>query len=105
MTSFARWNSKTVFTLLVAFGLVGVVGLLVHELGHGFTAEVLGGKFVGLYVMPGVQIWPHPGEQFPNDWQGYIGLIDFNYGPEWGNDSWQNPLCLLICYFIPSSQH
>jgi len=74
---------------LVVFGLVGVAGLFVHELGHGIAAEVLGGQFNGLYIAPGVQIWPHLGEPYPNDWQGYIGLAEFTHGPDWERNGWE----------------
>lgn len=93
---FIRQYSRPLIALLFAFGLIGVAGLLVHELGHGITAELLGGKFNGLFVMPGVQIWPNPGEVFPNDWQGYIGLVDFTYGSDWENGGWQAGLVEIM---------
>ena len=74
---------RLILMFFVALGLVGIVGLFVHELGHGITAEVLGGEFRGLYVMPGVQVWPHPGQSYAKAWPGYVGLADLKI------DGWQ----------------
>jgi hypothetical protein len=69
---------RAILMFSIVLGFVGVVGLFVHELGHGITAEVLGGEFEGLYVMPGVQVWPHPGKPYADEWQGYVGLVPFH---------------------------
>ncbi|NIV30936.1 MAG: hypothetical protein GWN58_16030, partial [Anaerolineae bacterium] len=85
---------RTILMFSIALGFVGVVGLFVHELGHGITAEVLGGEFEGLYVMPGVQVWPHPGKPYADEWQGYVGLAE--YDPNWEIDSWQDGVVDLM---------
>lgn len=82
--------------LVVTLSLVGVVSLFIHELGHGIATEALGGKFEGLYVMPGVQVWPHPGQPYAEEWQGYVGLADLRYDPDWALDGWQAGLVDLM---------
>jgi len=75
---------------------VAIVGLVVHELGHGSTAQFLGGTFRGLYVWPGIQIWPSFGEQFQGEWQGFVGVVSYSYGEDWLQDGWQVGLVQLM---------
>ena len=82
-------NLRTILLISLSLGIVSVLGLFIHELGHGLTAEVLGGKFKALYVLPGIQIWPNPGRLYPGVWSGYFGLAQYAYGPDWKPDSWQ----------------
>ena len=86
-------NYDTVIRFALIFGilltLVGILGLFIHECGHGVTAELLGGEFKALFVFPGIQVWPQLGLPYPGEWHGYVGLAHFAYGPEWDSDSWR----------------
>ena len=90
------YQLRSVLVYAVILGTVSVVGLIIHELGHGLTAEILGGEFKTFFVMPGIQLWPHPGKPYPGTWPGYIGLAQFGYGPGWTVDSWQVGIILLM---------
>lgn len=61
---------------------VAAGGLIIHELGHALTVAALGGQVVGIYVAPGVQIWPEPGAAYPGDFP-YMGITRFFPGPGW----------------------
>jgi hypothetical protein len=52
--STSAWGDVLIFALfLLAFGVARFIGILVHELGHGLSADALGGDFFALYVSPG----------------------------------------------------
>ncbi len=51
----AIWNAL-VFVLVL--GLFAVLNTFLHELGHCFTMEAVGGKCDGIYIMPGIRVWP-----------------------------------------------
>lgn len=89
-----KWTA--VFWFFITLMLVALVGLFVHELGHGITATALGGKFTSLYILPGIQVWPHFGQPYPNGWSGYIGWVEYNYGFNWNPDGWQPGLVTLM---------
>lgn len=67
------WNTLTFLLVLVLFA---GINLVVHELGHCYTIDTVGGKCVAVYVMPGVQIWPlrEFGQRYPELWDDYAGL-------------------------------
>lgn len=83
---------------IVGFAMVAVVllleGLFVHELGHGITAKALGGEFRGLYVFPGVQVWPNAGQSYEGDWGLNVGLAVTAPGAGWGR--WERGLVSLM---------
>jgi len=65
-----RWTDVAWFLLVLA-GL-GYLGIIVHELGHGLTAEAVGGEFRAMVVWPGIEVWPRPGASHPIA-PGYFG--------------------------------
>jgi len=64
-----------VLLLVILFGLVSVVSLLIHELGHCFTMDAVGGRCAAVYVLPGVQVWPLSdfGAPAEEPWGNYFG--------------------------------
>ena len=66
---------------------LAVVGLIVHELGHGLTAQALGGRFLGLWVFPGIELWPEFGDYYTGPFT-YFGLTLFAGGPDWSDWQW-----------------
>lgn len=84
MKGLSREKLLAVLSFVVVVAAVSLVGLFIHELGHGITAEVLDGEFKGLYVFPGVQIWPNLGERYDGEWGAYVGRADTDPGKEWG---------------------
>jgi hypothetical protein len=70
---------KTIGYILVfvlVLGLFAILNTLVHEFGHCFTVEIVGGECESIYVMPGVQVWPLTGfgQAYPSLWEKYIAL-------------------------------
>jgi hypothetical protein len=45
-------------TFLATLILVWFVSMFLHEVWHGLAAEALGGDFVWLRILPGIEIWP-----------------------------------------------
>jgi hypothetical protein len=88
------WLSLLVFVLLLA--LVMVLSTLIHELGHGLTAEALGGEFISIDVYPGFQIWPDFGKPFEGGWDHQIALMYYRYGPSWQDGNWRDGLVQLM---------
>jgi hypothetical protein len=84
------------FAFLLALGLVGILSFFVHELGHGLTTVALGGKFHALYVWPGIEIWPDPGQRLTARRMSNIGLVHLDYPAEWGEGSFQDGLVGLM---------
>jgi len=72
--------SWLVFSLIVA--PLAFIGLIVHELGHGLTAQALGGEMLALWVFPGVELWPDFGASY-NGRFTYMGLVRYLNGPDW----------------------
>jgi hypothetical protein len=70
------WNIL-IFVLVLA--LFALVNLLVHEFGHCITMGAVGGKCEGVYVMPGVKIWPLTafGDPYPGAWNDFIGIANY----------------------------
>jgi len=58
------------------------IGLIVHELAHGLTAEVLGGEFLALWVFPGIELWPDFGAPYDGIFT-YFGLVRYLSGMDW----------------------
>ena len=50
----SRFNGKLALALPASQFVLGTLGLIVHELGHGLTAVLLGGTFVRWYLAPAV---------------------------------------------------
>jgi len=92
MTHLKQWSRG------VGIGIVAILllftGLIIHEVGHGVTAQWLGGEFRRLYVFPGVEVWPDPGQPFEGDWGMRVGVAEIQWGEEW--ESWQEGLVLLM---------
>lgn len=85
-----------VLVFLVLLILVSILALFMHEFGHGWTATLLGGEFLSVYVYPGIQVWPEFGVPFSGEWEGYAGLMYYNYGPHWESGGWQTGLVSLM---------
>lgn len=94
---FLRRNSLLIrSSLLLALGLTGVLSFFVHELGHGLTTLALGGEFHALYVWPGIEIWPDPGQRLTARRMSNIGLVHLDFPSEWVEDGWQEGLIGLM---------
>ena len=81
---------------IIIFLLMGLLGLFVHEVGHGITANILGGEFTALYTLPGIQVWPHFGQPYPGVWHNYFGMAYYSSGPGWAPNGWQSGLVALM---------
>jgi len=67
---------RNILVFVLVLGLFALINLLVHELGHCFTIDSVGGKCEGVYVMPRTKVWPLAefGQPYPDAWDNYIGL-------------------------------
>lgn len=67
------WN---ILIFVLVLGLFVVVNTFVHEFGHCLTIDAVGGECDGVYLMPGVRVWPLTafGQPYPYAWDNYIGL-------------------------------
>ncbi len=70
---------KTVWNILIfvlVLGLFAVINVVLHEAGHCYTIDAVGGKCDGIYVIPGVRIWPLNalGQHYPQDWGKNLAL-------------------------------
>jgi hypothetical protein len=68
--------------------------LFVHEFGHGFTVEALGGDFVALYARPGFQIYPRPGLRYEGEWGTAFAKLVYSVDQDW--DDWREGLVGLM---------
>ena len=89
-----RWVTLFAFALILV--LVFVLATLIHEIGHGLTAEILGGKFLNFYIYPGIQVWPDFGHPYTGNWDNSLAYMYYDYGPGWQPDGWQNGFVLLM---------
>jgi hypothetical protein len=87
---------KTLLLVFPFFIVLAFLAMFLHELGHGLTAQALGGKFDSLYFIPGLQVWPHFGQPFNGQWNHYIAVTFFSYGANWGANSWQDGLVAFM---------
>lgn len=87
---------RPILAFLVTFSLVWLASSLVHELGHGLTAQLLGGKLVWLSAWPGVQVWPNPGQPYEGEWGTAIAKLAYTTGQDRGTDGWQDGLVWLM---------
>jgi len=69
---------RSTLVFLIVLGLVAVLNLLIHEFGHCITLDKVGGKCEGVYVYPGVKIWPLSewADEYPRTWRGWVGLAN-----------------------------
>ena len=67
-------RSSLIFVIVL--GLVAVLNLLIHEFGHCITLEKVDGECEGVYVYPGVKIWPLSewADEYPRTWNGWVGF-------------------------------
>ncbi len=63
-----------IFVIILA--VFAAINMVLHELGHCYTINAVGGKCGSIYIMPGVKIWPLTefGQHYPNAWNNVIGL-------------------------------
>lgn len=87
-----KWQAFAWFLML--FIVLALAAFFVHELGHGFTAKLLGGGFHSLYVWPGVEIWPDFAQPYPGEWSGNIGMARLDFPDDWS--AWQPGLVYLM---------
>ena len=95
MTSVRDWLPKLV-VFLITLTLVWLASLLLHELGHGLTAQALGGSIVWLRVWPGIEVWPSPGGPVEGEWGTAIARLAYASGQGWARDGWQFGLVQLM---------
>lgn len=95
MRSVRTWLPRGIAFLLI-LALVWTASLILHELGHGLTAQALGGNFTWLRVWPGIEVWPSPGRPVEGDWGTAIMRLAYTTGPGWGPDSWQDGVVSLM---------
>lgn len=71
---------RNILVFVLVLGLFAVINILVHELGHCFTIDAVGGKCDGIYVMPGVKVWPLTalGQPYPDQWEKFIALTFYS---------------------------
>jgi hypothetical protein len=86
----------TVIVFVILLIVIIILAVLLHEFGHGWTAELLGGEFLSVYVYPGIQVWPEFGVPFSGEWDGYAALMYYNQGPHWEPGGWQPGLVSLM---------
>jgi hypothetical protein len=74
-------RSSLVFLLVL--GLVSLLNLLVHEFGHCLTMDAVGGECGGVYVYPGVKIFPlnELGQKYDGPWPNAIGATTYASPP------------------------
>lgn len=64
--------------LFVAVAVIAVLNLLIHEFGHCITVDHVGGKCEGVYVPPGMKVWPPSGVgdpyPYPDKWNNAMGM-------------------------------
>lgn len=59
----SRFNGGLALALPASFYLTDTLRMLVHEMGHGWMAKLLGGEFLGWYLAPsvvGYAYWRYP---------------------------------------------
>lgn len=63
------------FLLLFLIVILSSFNLLLHEFGHCLTLDIVGGRCGGVYVLPGVQVWPLSefGTAAEEPWDNYFG--------------------------------
>jgi hypothetical protein len=93
--SVRTWLPKAI-AFTVTLTLVWTASLVLHELGHGLTAQALGGDFAWLCVWPGIEVWPSPGKPVEGEWGTAIMRLAYTTGPGWGSDSWQDGVVSLM---------
>lgn len=72
------WN---ILIFVLILGLFVVINTFVHEFGHCFTMDAVGGKCDSIYVMPGVRIWPLITFGQPSSgWDNFIALTSYAQG-------------------------
>ena len=87
-------QSSRVLGIGIVVILMLFMGLIIHEVGHGLTAQLLGGEFHRLFVFPGMEVWPDPGQPYEGDWGLRVGIAEIEWVEDW--ESWQNGLVLLM---------
>lgn len=83
------------FALFLIFCMVLFFNLLAHEFGHCLTMNAVGGGCSGVYILPGIQVWP-PGEfgqAYLAPWPGYIGMAVYSDMPP---SMWHSGLVSLL---------
>jgi membrane-associated protease RseP (regulator of RpoE activity) len=67
---------RNILIFVLVLGVFALINLIVHELGHCYTIDAVGGKCEGVYVMPGFKVWPLTsfGQSYPHEWKNLLAL-------------------------------
>lgn len=87
---------RTLAIFLVTLALVWTASLILHEVGHGLTAQLLGGKVIWLRIWPGVEIWPSLGQVAESPWGSAIARLAYTTGRNWTAGGWQVGMVALM---------
>ena len=88
--------NRHILIFILTFIFVLIVGLFIHELGHGITVELLGGDFTELYIFPGLQIWPNLGVTYNGDRNGYVAKVRYEFPVDWEANCWEVGFVLFM---------
>jgi hypothetical protein len=96
MKTFIRFLGKFALLGLAVIGLMAV-NLLVHEFGHCITLNAMTGGCEGVYVAPGIKVWPLAGfgARYEGDWGVNVGLTQF-YPDKLAPTQWHDGLVSLV---------
>lgn len=72
---------------VVILAVMAFIGLLVHEFGHGLSAVFQGGEIDGIYVFPGIEIYPDFGTRYQGDYPNNPGLARTSPGQPFFTDA------------------
>lgn len=77
-----RFAGNTILFLVVVIFLLGF-NLLLHEFGHCIAMNQTRGKCEGVYVPPGVKVWPLEGfgDPYPGEWEAAMGRTRYEIVP------------------------
>ena len=94
MTQSWHHRLRRIAVFLVTLLLVWIVSSVIHEVAHGLTVEIVGGKLLWISVWPGVQIYPQPGQPYEGEWGTSIAKTAYAITADWAD--WQDGLVLLM---------
>jgi hypothetical protein len=70
--------------LTFAVMILAFLNLLIHEFGHCITMNKVEGICEGVYILPGIKVWPLSdfGESYQGDWSDRIGVASYAEVPQ-----------------------
>ena len=86
---------RNILVFILVLGLVALFNLLLHEFGHCITMDAVGGDCDGVYVTPGIKVWPLKGlgQRYSGSWNNYFGLTHFSQSAP---NEWTDGLVFLM---------